>query len=86
MLRWLSNTPYPYSSTIDMTTQHQTVYTVSGMTCSHCELSVREEVEAIPGVTAAKADRTTGTLEVTGNVPGAAVEAAVKDAGYEVVR
>ncbi len=69
-----------------MTTQNQTTYTVSGMTCGHCELSIREEVEALPGVTSATADRTTGTLVVTGNADDAAVEAAVKDAGYEVVR
>ena len=27
-------------------------YTVTGMTCAHCVLSVREEVSAVPGVIA----------------------------------
>lgn len=66
--------------------QTQTTYTVAGMTCGHCELSVREEVEALPGVTAARADRATGTLVVTGQADEAAVAAAVHEAGYEVVR
>lgn len=64
----------------------QATYRVAGMTCGHCELSVREEVEALPGVRAARADRVTGTLVVHGDADAAAVAAAVADAGYEVVR
>lgn len=63
-----------------------TTYTVTGMTCGHCELSVREEVEALPGVTAAVADRAAGTLVVTGEVSPERVADAVAEAGYEVVR
>lgn len=70
----------------DNQTETQTTYAVTGMTCGHCELSVREEVEALPGVTAAKADRATGTLVVTGQAEAEQVAAAVKEAGYEVVR
>lgn len=66
--------------------QTQTTYNVAGMTCGHCELSVREEVEALPGVSSARADRTTGTLVVNGDADEDAVAAAVADAGYEVVR
>ena len=29
---------------------NQTTFTVQGMTCSHCVLSVREEVSEVPGV------------------------------------
>ncbi len=60
-------------------------YTVTGMTCGHCELSVREEVEELAGVESVRADHTTGTLVVHGNeVDDAAVRAAVAEAGYEV--
>ena len=60
-------------------------YTVTGMTCGHCELSVREEIEELAGVESARADHTTGTLVVHGNeVDDAAVRAAVSEAGYEV--
>lgn len=69
-----------------MSTEIQTTYTVAGMTCGHCERSVREEVEALPGVTSARADRSTGTLVVSGAADDAAVAAAVKEAGYEVMR
>jgi len=41
-------------------------YTVEGMTCGHCELSVRDEVEELDGVESAQADRGTGRLTVRG--------------------
>jgi copper chaperone len=60
-------------------------YTVQGMTCSHCVLSVREEVSEVPGVSAVDVDLTSGRLTVTGaDVDEQAVRAAVADAGYEV--
>jgi len=60
------------------------IYRVQGMTCGHCELSVREEVEELTGVESATPDRATGQLTVRGEVDDAAVRAAVKAAGYEV--
>ena len=60
-------------------------YTVRGMTCSHCVLSVREEVSEVPGVSAVDVDLASGRLTVTGqDVDDDAVRAAVADAGYEV--
>lgn len=60
-------------------------YTVTGMTCNHCVLSVREEVEEVPGVTAVDVDLATGRLAVAGtDVDDEAVRAAVAEAGYEV--
>ena len=60
-------------------------YAVEGMTCEHCELSVREEVEELAGVRAARADRAAGTLVVRGQeVDDDAVRDAVAAAGYRV--
>ena len=62
------------------------IYSVSGMTCHHCVLSVREEVSAIPGVTDVDVDLASGSLTVTGSdLHDEAVTAAVADAGYEVI-
>ena len=61
-------------------------YTVQGMTCSHCVLSVREEVSEVSGVSAVDVDLASGRLTVTGNaVDEQAVRDAVADAGYEVI-
>jgi copper chaperone len=61
-----------------------TEYAVTGMTCGHCELSVREEVGELPGVTEVSADHTTGRVVVTSAEPldDASVRAAVEEAGY----
>lgn len=60
-------------------------YTVQGMTCSSCATKVSAAVNQVPGVLATDVDLATGTLKVTGpSVEGAAVRAAITDAGYQV--
>jgi copper chaperone len=60
-------------------------YTVTGMTCAHCVLSVEECVGEVAGVTAVEVDLATGRLQVSGAFTDAAIAAAVAEAGYEVV-
>ena len=68
-------------------TQPTRDYTVAGMTCAHCVLSVREEVSEVAGVQDVVVDLASGRLTVTGgSVSDEAVKAAVAAAGYEVVR
>jgi copper chaperone len=60
-------------------------YTVEGMTCDHCVLSVTEEVAEVEGVEDARADLASGELTVTGQgFSDAAVAAAVDEAGYRI--
>ncbi|USI93078.1 heavy-metal-associated domain-containing protein [Rhodococcus pyridinivorans] len=63
-----------------------TTFTVSGMTCQHCVMSVTEEVGEVSGVTAVDVDLATGRLTVTSDAPvdGQQVRAAVHEAGYRV--
>ncbi|MEW1859055.1 MULTISPECIES: heavy-metal-associated domain-containing protein [unclassified Streptomyces] len=65
----------------------EAVYSVSGMTCGHCESAVSKEVGAIPGVTSATAVAGSGLLTVASEQPldDEAVRAAVDEAGYELV-
>ncbi len=67
-----------------MSASNEKTYVVEGMTCGHCELSVREEVEDLAGVQSAQADRTSGRLIVRGDVDDASVRAAVEAAGYHL--
>ena len=61
-------------------------YTVAGMSCSHCVLSVQEEVAEVDGVETVSVDLASGRLTVTGaGIETHAVRAAVAEAGYEVV-
>lgn len=60
-------------------------YTVLGMTCDHCVMSVTEEVSEIAGVERVEVDLATGRLEITGNgFTDDDVRAAVDEAGYEL--
>ncbi|WP_420749836.1 heavy-metal-associated domain-containing protein [Rhodococcus sp. O3] len=63
-------------------------YRVMGMTCAHCEMSIREEVGEIPGIEDIQVSAKTGTLVVAGSgeIDDAQVLAAVKGAGYSAVR
>ena len=65
-----------------------TEYTVTGMTCGHCEAAVRGEVSKIAGVETIAVDATSGTLVVGSIAPLSDddVFAAVDEAGYEAVR
>lgn len=62
--------------------------TVSGMTCGHCASSIREEVGQIADVTAVDVELSSGTVTINSNSPIKldAVEKAVEEAGYQVVR
>ncbi len=63
-------------------------YQVTGMTCGHCEMSIREEVDEIPGIAEIAISAQTGELVVSGRgeIDDAQVLAAVAEAGYTAVR
>ncbi|MFH0411886.1 heavy-metal-associated domain-containing protein [Corynebacterium sp. L4756] len=66
-----------------MSTQN---FTVEGMTCGHCEMSVQEEIAEIAGVTGVNADHKTGQVTVEGdNYTREDINAAVTEAGYTLV-
>ncbi|MET8546703.1 copper chaperone [Kitasatospora xanthocidica] len=62
-------------------------YTVSGMSCGHCEKAISEEVSALAGVTGVAADATAGTVTISSAAPldDEQVRAAIDEAGYELV-
>ena len=62
-------------------------YNVTGMHCGHCAASVTEEVSAIDGVTAVDVNVESGLVTVTSTQPlaVAAVQAAIDEAGYQLV-
>lgn len=68
-----------------MTDASTRTYTVSGMTCDHCVMSVTEEVSEVAGVTGVDVDLASGRLSVAGEgFSDEAVGAAVSEAGYEL--
>nr|WP_286674390.1 cation transporter [Nocardioides sp. LMS-CY] len=61
-------------------------YTVAGMTCGHCVSSVTDEVGSIDGVRDVVVDLASGALTFGSDqpIPRAAVDAAVREAGYRL--
>ena len=62
-------------------------YTVSGMSCGHCEKAISEELSTLAGVTDVAADAQAGTVTVSSAAPleEEQVRAAIYEAGYELV-
>ena len=60
-----------------------TTLTVEGMSCEHCEQTVQEALEGVPGVQDAEADRESAQATVNGDADVNALVAAVEDAGYD---
>jgi len=63
-------------------------FTVTGMTCGHCEMAVIAELSKLDGVTRVAVDVATGivTTESVETLPIDVVAAAVDEAGYELAR
>ena len=64
-----------------------TTFTVTGMTCAHCQRAVTEEIAAVDGVESVTVDLASGSVTVTADRPvdRADIAAAVDEAGYALV-
>lgn len=61
-------------------------FTVIGMTCHSCAMTVTEEVTQVPGVDDVSVELATGRLTVTSdsNLDPALIKDAVEEAGYRL--
>jgi copper chaperone CopZ len=59
-----------------------TTITVEGMSCDHCEQTVEEALQDVPGVTDVTVDRETDQASVDGDADDTALVDAVENAGY----
>jgi copper chaperone CopZ len=75
----LSSTPHTFIGS--------TTFTVTGMTCAHCQRAVTAEISAMDGVESVTVDLASGTVTVTAVQPvdRADIAAAVDEAGYLLV-
>ncbi|ORC25010.1 heavy metal transporter [Rothia nasimurium] len=67
-----------------------TIVKATGLTCNHCAMSVREEIEEIENVTGVEVDvvkdgESTVTINHTGDLDATAVSAAIEEAGFTPV-
>jgi copper chaperone CopZ len=67
-----------------MTTENTITFSVPGMSCGHCEASVKAEVAKVPGVASVSVDLDSKDVEVVGDsLDIDALVAAVDEAGFE---
>jgi copper chaperone len=60
-------------------------YAVPGVSCSHCESAIDEEVRQVPGVTAVEVDLDAKRVTVRGEqLDDGALRTAIADAGYDI--
>lgn len=60
-------------------------YSVPGVSCSHCQAAITEEVRGVAGVESVDVDLHTKTVTIAGeSLDEQALIAAIDEAGYEV--
>ncbi len=60
-------------------------YSVPGISCGHCKMSIEGKVSGVDGVDKVEVDIGTKTVLVEGSAADAAIRAAIDEAGYDVV-
>ena len=63
----------------------QHVFEVQGMTCSHCERSVTQAVQAVDAQAQIKIERAANRVEIDSQASREALSAAIAEEGYKVV-
>ena len=59
-------------------------FTVTGMTCGHCEMAVKRAIKAIDPSAEITADRTQNKVEVQSDLPRESLAKVITEEGYTV--
>lgn len=62
----------------------QQQFTVTGMTCGHCEMAVTRAIKQLDDSAEVKIDRARNLVQVDSTQPRAAIAAAIEQEGYAV--
>jgi copper chaperone len=62
----------------------QQQFTVTGMTCGHCEAAVKRAIQQLDGAAQVRIDRAQNLVEVQSTQPRQAIAAAIQEEGYAV--
>ncbi|MFD1712511.1 heavy-metal-associated domain-containing protein [Ottowia sp. GY511] len=62
----------------------QQQFTVTGMTCGHCEAAVTRAIKQLDGGAQVKIDRSQDLVEVDSTEPRQAIADAIREEGYTV--
>ena len=59
-------------------------FTVTGMTCGHCEAAVMRAIKQLDPAAVVQIDRAANRVDVESSQPRDAIAAAIREEGYEV--
>ena len=59
-------------------------FTVTGMTCGHCEAAVMRAIKQLDPAAVVQIDRAANSVQVESSQPRDAIAAAIREEGYEV--
>lgn len=59
-------------------------FTVTGMTCGHCEAAVTRAIKQLDGAAQVHIDRARNHVQVQSSQPRQAIAAVIREEGYEV--
>jgi copper chaperone len=59
-------------------------FTVTGMTCGHCEMAVKKAIRSMDPAAEVTADRTQNRVEVKSDLPRETLAKAIAEEGYTV--
>ena len=59
-------------------------FTVTGMTCGHCEAAVMRAIKQLDPAAVVTIDRAANSVQVESSQPRDAIAAAIREEGYEV--
>jgi copper chaperone len=59
-------------------------FTVTGMTCGHCEMAVKRAIQQLDGGAQVRIDRAHNQVEVQSTQPRQAIAEAIREEGYAV--
>ena len=59
-------------------------FTVTGMTCGHCEAAVMRAIKQLDPAATVTIDRAAGSVQVESSQPRTAIAAAIREEGYDV--
>lgn len=69
-----------------MENQKQLTIKVAGMSCAHCESTVKRSLESMEGIVNVEADNASGTVKITGaNIDLELIREKINNLGYKYI-
>ena len=80
----LAHKPHHHNHSHNIDLEMKQTVEISGMSCSHCQATVRKALSAIAGAKNVEVDLSSGIATLEGDVPHELIRKAIEEAGFDV--